>query len=56
MKHEWALLPVRVRGVERVRLHADLTILSPLAVALAKARASSRGVSLTIPSLLPLYA
>ncbi|HSH59652.1 MAG TPA: transposase [Acidimicrobiales bacterium] len=39
LKHEWALLPLRVRGVERVRLHADLTILSRLAVALAKARA-----------------
>ncbi len=39
LKHEWALLPLRVRGIERVRLHADLTILSRLAVALAKARA-----------------
>ena len=39
MKHEWALLALRVRGVERVRLHTDLTILSRLAVALAKARA-----------------
>jgi hypothetical protein len=27
LKHEWALLPLRVRGLERVRLHADLTIL-----------------------------
>jgi hypothetical protein len=24
LKHEWALLPLRVRGIERVRLHADL--------------------------------
>ncbi len=39
LKHEWALLPLRVRGLDRVRLHADLTILSRLAVALAKARA-----------------
>jgi hypothetical protein len=23
LKHEWALLPLRVRGLERVRLHAD---------------------------------
>ncbi len=38
LKHEWALLPLRVRRIERVRLHADLTILSRLAVALAKAR------------------
>ncbi len=28
LKHEWGLLPLRVRGVERVRLHVDLTILS----------------------------
>jgi Transposase DDE domain len=39
LKHEWALLPLRVRGLERVRLHADLTVLSRLTVALAKARA-----------------
>ena len=37
LKHEWALLPLRVRGVERVRLHADLTILAKLACALARA-------------------
>ncbi len=40
LKHEWGLLPLRVRGVERVRLHADLTILSRLAVALSNARAA----------------
>jgi hypothetical protein len=34
LKHEWALLPLRVRGIERVRLHADLTILTKLAAAL----------------------
>jgi DNA-binding transcriptional LysR family regulator len=39
LKHEWALLPLRVRGIERVRLHADLTILARLACALARARA-----------------
>ena len=27
LKDEWSLLPLRVRGIERVRLHADLTIL-----------------------------
>jgi transposase len=37
LKHEWALLPLRVRGLERVRLHADLTILAKLACALARA-------------------
>ena len=39
LKHEWALLPLRVRGIERVRLHADLTILAKLGCALATARA-----------------
>jgi len=38
LKHEWSLLPLRVRGIERVRLHADLTILAKLAGALARAR------------------
>jgi hypothetical protein len=38
LKNEWALLPLRVRRIERVALHADLTILARLA-ALAKARA-----------------
>lgn len=37
LKHEWALLPLRVRGLERVRLHADLTILAKLSCALAGA-------------------
>jgi len=40
LKHEWALLPLRVRGIERVRLHADLTILAKLGCALATARAA----------------
>lgn len=39
LKHEWALSPLRVRGLVRVQLHADLTILAKLACALAKARA-----------------
>ncbi len=39
LKNEWAMLPLRVRGLERVQLHADLTILATLACALAKARA-----------------
>jgi hypothetical protein len=34
LKHEWALAPLRVRGVDRVRLHADL--LTKLAYALAR--------------------
>src|SRR3954451_20134209 len=39
LKHEWALLPLRARGLDRVRLHADLTILAKLACALGNARA-----------------
>jgi hypothetical protein len=33
------MLPLRVRTVERVQLHVDLTILAQLVTALAKARA-----------------
>ena len=40
LKNEWALLPLRVRGLDRVRLHADLTILAKLACALSRARAA----------------
>ena len=39
LKHEWSLLPLRVRGIERVRLHLDLTILTKLATALARTTA-----------------
>jgi transposase len=39
LKHEWALSPLRVRGLDRVALHADLTILAKLACALARTRA-----------------
>jgi hypothetical protein len=41
LKHEWGLGPLRVRGLERVRLHADLTILTKLACTLSRARAMS---------------
>lgn len=41
LKHTWGLAPLRVRGLERVRLHADLTILTRLASALAAARAGA---------------
>ncbi len=34
-----ASVPLRVRGIERVQLHADLTILAKLSCALAQARA-----------------
>lgn len=42
LKHEWALGPLRVRGIDRVRLHADLTILTRLGCALARARGTDR--------------
>jgi hypothetical protein len=38
LKSEWALTPLRVRRIERVKLHADLTILTKLSSELAKAR------------------
>jgi hypothetical protein len=44
-KNEWALAPLRVRRVERVRLHADLTILSQLSCALNRERVMAPSVS-----------
>jgi Transposase DDE domain/Transposase domain (DUF772) len=41
LKNEWGLKPLRVRGLDRVRLHADLTILAKLACALSRARTST---------------
>jgi hypothetical protein len=41
LKNEWGLKPLRVRGLGRVRLHADLTILTKLACALARARTAT---------------
>lgn len=38
LKHHYALAMLRVRGIERVRLHADLTIMGRLALELARAR------------------
>jgi hypothetical protein len=45
LKHEWALRPLRVRGLDRVRLHTDLTILTRLSCALVKARAATSASS-----------
>lgn len=39
LKHDYGLAPLRVRGIERVALHADLTMLARLAQALGRARA-----------------
>jgi transposase len=43
LKHDWALAPLRVRGLERVKLHADLTILGKLACALDRTRSLHMG-------------
>ena len=39
LKNEYGLKPLRVRGLDRVGLHAALCILATLASALARARA-----------------
>jgi hypothetical protein len=39
LKHQYGLAPLRTRGIERVQLHADLTMLARLSQALARARA-----------------
>ncbi len=39
LKNEYGLAPLRVRGLARVQLHADLTMLARLAQALSRARA-----------------
>lgn len=38
-KGEWALAPLRVRKIERVRLHANLTIMAQLVCTLSRGRA-----------------
>jgi hypothetical protein len=41
LKNQWGLKPLRVRGLDRVRMHANLTILTKLACALARVRAAT---------------
>jgi len=41
LKERWSLVPLRVRGIDRVRQHADLTILARLACALLRTRRTS---------------
>lgn len=41
LKHDYGLAPMRTRGLERVKLHADLTILARLSSALARARSDT---------------
>ncbi|MGH3066466.1 MAG: transposase [Gaiellaceae bacterium] len=38
LKHEYGLAPLRTRGIGRVRIHADLTMLGRLGQALARTR------------------
>jgi hypothetical protein len=38
LKHNFGLAFLRVRGIERVRLHADLIMLARLATALSRVR------------------
>lgn len=38
LKHRYGLAPLRTRGIARVRIHADLTMLARLGQALARAR------------------
>ena len=38
LKHDYGLGPLRVRGLARVQLHTDLTMLARLAQALSRAR------------------
>lgn len=53
LKNQWGLKPLRVRGLDRVRLHADLTVLTKLACALSSARGRSRARPPTPPALRP---
>jgi hypothetical protein len=39
LKNEYGLAPLRTRGIDRVRIHADLTMLARLGQTLARARA-----------------
>jgi Transposase DDE domain/Transposase domain (DUF772) len=50
LKHEWALLPLRVRRIERVKLHTDLSILGRLTIALDNARGAkeTRGLPVAV--------
>lgn len=45
LKHEWALLLLRVRRLDRVRLHADLSILTRLATVLDRVRSTGTAVA-----------
>ena len=44
LKNEWGLKPLRVRGLDRVRLHTDLTVLTKLACTLSRVRATGYSI------------
>ena len=48
LKHEWAMRPLRVRRIERVKLHVDRSILARLAVALDMARSTQEAHPLSL--------
>lgn len=41
LKHDYGLAPLRVRGLAKVALHADLTMLGRLAQALERSRGAA---------------
>ena len=45
LKHDYGLAFLRVRGIERVRLHADLVMLGRLSLALSRARVTVAAAS-----------
>jgi len=49
LKHDYGLAPLRVRGLAKVQLHADLTILARLAQALTRARTVSLAAYAPLP-------
>ena len=48
LKNEWGMLPLRVRRIDRVRLHVDLAILTSLVATLDTARASHEITSVSV--------
>jgi transposase, IS5 family len=48
LKNEWGLAPLRVRRIERVRLHADLTILAALVHAVQLNVPANAGISVAV--------
>lgn len=45
LKHDYGLQPLRIRGLERVRLHTDMTLIAQLASRLAQERARTAALA-----------